>query len=150
MMTEQVKKPPISEESVKVAIRDIEKSTLDGLPESFHALVYFSSLRDFSTNDYSHWGLENVYGADVMQIALARAHRTTFQRVAALSLRELEIQVLRFLEEKTDKGDVLLRNWQRDASYNLLMPADADPLEVENFRINFETVLAVITYRRRV
>lgn len=141
--------PMSPEENVEAAARDLEASTLRELADSFGQLVYLSSLRDFSTNEYSHWGLENVYGTDAAQKALSGTHRLVFRRVATLPLRELEGQVNRFLGEKADRGEVLLQNWLRDASYNLLVPAEAAPLEVENFRINFETVLAVITHRRR-
>jgi len=128
---------------VEDACRDLNQSTLAGLPDLFSRLVFLSSLRDISSNDYSHWGLENTFGKEAAQKALEDTHLGIFRQVSALPLRELSAQVKSFLAGRKDRGKALLQNWQRDFSYNLLAPARAGDLEMENFRINFDAVMSV-------
>jgi hypothetical protein len=132
------------------AREDLERTTLSGLPDLFSQLAYLASLRDMATNAYEHWGLDRTYGHALTQEALLLTHQDVFRRLCALSLEELAGQITRFLSDRPDGGRTLLSNWQRDFSYNLLAPAGIDDLELENFRINFEAVMAAAALRLKV
>jgi hypothetical protein len=124
------------------AREDLARTTLAELPDDFARLAYLASLRDLASDRYVHWGLEQSYGPALAQAAVARAHQEVFRRLGSVPLSDLAAQIRRFLAGREDGGRVLLRNWQRDFSYNLLAPAGIDALELENFRINFEAVMA--------
>lgn len=129
------------------AREDLARTTLAELPDDFSRLAYLASLRDLATDRYVHWGLEETYGPALAQAAIARTHQEVFRQLGSLPLAELAAQIRRFLAAREDGGRVLLRNWQRDFSYNLLAPAGIDELELENFRINFEAVMAAAALR---
>jgi hypothetical protein len=137
--------PDDFEPLVRKVCREFEATSLASLADEFSRLVFLASLRDYSTDGYIHWGLSQTYGEEVAQAALGILHRQLFRDTGALSLPELTRQVREFLEQRTDGGKKLLRNWQRDFAYNLLAPAGAAALELENFRINFEAVMAVLS-----
>lgn len=134
--------PPPDNARLDDARKDLAQTTLAELPDPFSRLAYLASLRDFASNRYTHWGLEETYGPELAQAALAATHQEVFRQLCAAPLAELAAQIRRFLAGREDGGRTLLQNWQRDFSYNLLAPAGIDELELENFRINFEAVMA--------
>jgi len=134
--------PPPEDPRLADAREDLARTTLAELPDAFSRLAYLASLRDIATDRYVHWGLEETYGPELAQAAIARTHQEVFRLLCAAPVSELAAQIRRFLAGREDGGRVLLKNWQRDFSYNLLAPAGIDELELENFRINFEAVMA--------
>lgn len=134
--------PPPDDPRLAEAREDLAQTTLAELPDDFSRLAYLASLRDLASDRYVHWGLEETYGPALAQAAIAREHQEVFRQLGSAPLSELAAQIRRFLAGREDGGRILLRNWQRDFSYNLLAPAGIDELELENFRINFEAVMA--------
>jgi hypothetical protein len=53
-----------------------------------------------------------------------------------------------FVAGRAGDGKILLQNWTRDQSYNLLAPVGVSELERESFRINFAAVLAALARPR--
>ena len=70
-----------------------EAHTLASLAGPFARLAYLASLRDFARDEYAHWGMENIYGAEAANTALAQLHREVFREVSALPLGELAGQI---------------------------------------------------------
>jgi len=132
------------EQRVRQVCQDFTATSLASLPDVFSRLAFLASLRDYATGSYVHWGLSQTYGEDVAQRALQRLHHQLFREAGALPLPELSRQVQGFLAQRVEGGKTLIESWQRDFAYNLLVPPAVSHLELENFRINFEAVLAVL------
>lgn len=135
------------EERVQMVCHDFSATSLATLPDVFSRLAFLASLRDFSTGGYVHWGLSRTYGEEVAQRALQLVHHQLFREAGTLPLPELTQQVRDFLAPRADGGAKLMQSWQRDFAYHLLVPMAVSDLELENFRINFEAVLAVLTQK---
>jgi hypothetical protein len=138
---------PLMDERDEALLRaraDLAAQTLAPLPDAFSRLVYLASLREYSSDEYSHWGLEDLHGRDAARRALRAEHLAVFRDVGALPLPELARQVGAFLAGRAGDGQILLQNWTRDQSYNLLAPVGVSELERESFRINFAAVLAAL------
>ena len=126
------------------AKQDFADNTLASLAGPFARLAYLASLRDFARDEYAHWGMENIYGAEAANTALAQLHREVFREVSALPLGELAAQIQEYLAQLEDGGRTLLRNWRTGLMGAWLLPPRPGPLEAENFRINITAVLEVI------
>jgi len=126
------------------ARQDFADNTLAKLANPFARLAYLASLRDFARDEYAHWGMENLYGAEAANAALAQLHREVFREVSALPLGELAEQIREYLAQMEDGGQTLLRNWRTGLMGAWLLPPRSGFLEAENFRINVHAVLEVL------
>jgi len=126
------------------ARQDFADTTLAKLANPFARLAYLASLRDFARDEYGHWGMENLYGAEAANTALIQLHREVFREVSALPLGELVEQIREYLALQEDGGLTLLRNWRTGLLGAWLLPPQPGFLEAENFRINVNVVLEVI------
>ncbi|HNR39560.1 MAG TPA: hypothetical protein PKN61_11035 [Acidobacteriota bacterium] len=140
--------PNERDDAVLRARADLAAQTLAPLPDAFSRLVYLASLREYSSDEYSHWGLEDLHGREAARRALREEHLAVFREVNALPLPELARQAGAFVAGRAGDGKILLQNWTRDQSYNLLAPVGVSELERESFRINFAAVLAALARPR--
>ena len=90
--------------TLKSAFDDVLEVTLSAVSGIVGKLKYFSSLRE-KPNSYSHWGLARVYGEEVAQQALAKAHRGYFLIILRTSLRTLRDDVEVSSREKQKLAD---------------------------------------------
>ena len=126
------------------ARQDFAGNTLAKLAGPFARLAYLASLRDFARDEYGHWGMEKLYGAEVTNAALAQLHLEVFREVSALPLGELAEQIREYLAQQEDGGRTLLRNCRTGLMGVWLLPPRPGAMEAENFRINVSVVLEVI------
>ena len=73
------------------AYDDFVSGTLAALPTVVGRLRYLAGLRRRGL--YEHWGMERVYGAEVAQQAMARAHTAVVLQILRLPTREVMRQV---------------------------------------------------------
>jgi hypothetical protein len=66
---------------------DFLDRTLASVPGILGKLDYVAGLRD--EGKYVHWGLERVYGEEIMQRTISEVHRALFLQVLRTPLRRL-------------------------------------------------------------
>ena len=67
---------------------DFVTRTLGALKGAWARLEFVAGLRG-ENNQYQHWGMENVYGPDAAQLAIAQAHTYVFQSALETPISEL-------------------------------------------------------------
>lgn len=70
------------------AVQDLQETTLRALFGLLRKLEYVAGLRDPQGN-YSHWGLNRVYGDHAARRAMANAHRSVLSHILAMPIRKL-------------------------------------------------------------
>lgn len=104
--------------TLKSALEDLSRTTLEALSGCFRKLEYLAELRE-PQGDYAHWGFSKVYGDAPAKKALTAAHRAAVSEVLSTPLRDLIEDVEassqeagvgkeRYLESLTKKEDELL------------------------------------------
>src|SRR5215469_6801274 len=66
--------------TLRSALEDFESNTLEAVPGLLGKLSYTGTLHDDS-GDYSHWGLEKVYGPEAARQAIGAAHRMLLSKI---------------------------------------------------------------------
>ena len=74
--------------TLQSALEDLQETTLKAISGPLRRLEYVAHLRD-RAGDYSHWGLNRVYGRDGAAKALTQAHRAVLSQVLSTPLRNL-------------------------------------------------------------
>jgi len=74
--------------TLQSAFEDLQETTLKSISSPLRRLEYVAHLRDRS-GDYSHWGLNRVYGREGAAKALTQAHRAVVSQVLSTPLRSL-------------------------------------------------------------
>jgi hypothetical protein len=74
--------------TLKSALEDLSRTTLEALYGCFRRLEYLAGLRE-TKGEYSHWGFSKVYGEMQAKQALTSAHRTAVSEVLSTPLRTL-------------------------------------------------------------
>jgi hypothetical protein len=74
--------------TLQSALEDLQETTLKSISGPLRRLEYMAHLRD-RTGDYSHWGLNRVYGRESAAKALTQAHRAVVSQVLSTPLRNL-------------------------------------------------------------
>lgn len=74
--------------TLKSALEDLSRSTLEALYGGLRRLEYLAGLR-FPKGEYSHWGFSKVYGEQPAQKALTSAHKSAVSEVLSMPLRDL-------------------------------------------------------------
>lgn len=131
-------------DEVARATRDFEQRTLDHMEGLFNRLVYLSSLRDYNTAHYHHYGLETRFSSEAAGEALRRLHLRVFEELVTLSLKDQTDDLIGFFESLKEDRAKLVEAWQRLRSYQVLPPADCHPLARELFNKNLEVMLRVL------
>ena len=142
-MREQVKRL-----DVEAAKEDLKRRTLEPLGYDFARLVYLSSLRDFSTGEYHHDGLAQIFSEETAQAALIAAHQEAFQNLAFASLNEFTEQIERFIRSTPKDYEKLLDAWETLEAYRVTVPTTCDPLASALFRSNVKLAITFLKSRR--
>ncbi len=125
-------------------LRDFQTRTLDGLSSDFERLIYLSSLRDYNTGRYHHYGLETRYSEQAVDEGLRQCHAQVFERLLATPLKEQTEDLISFFESLKVERTRLLDAWQRLRSYQVLPPEESHPLAREMFEKNIQVMLQVL------
>lgn len=104
-------------------------------------LVYLASLRDPTTGQYRHLGLEARVGVEAADEAIRSSHERLFRDWLRIGVEERKDD----LEDhfRASMKDVALgaKNWLESAWYMSLVPSNASRAEREDFRLQAEIVL---------
>jgi hypothetical protein len=125
-------------------IADYERRTLNELQGHFSRLIVLSSLRDYNTGRYSHYGLESRFSSKAVDEGLRQCHVKVFEELAALPLEEQTHDLITFFESLKEERARLVETWQRLRSYQILVPEKCHPMATELFQKNIEIVLRIL------
>jgi hypothetical protein len=70
------------------AVQDVQETTLKAIAGLLRKLEYLAGLRDRDGN-YSHWGLNRIYGDFAARKAMTQAHSSVLSRVLSMPVRKL-------------------------------------------------------------
>ncbi len=128
----------------EAAAGDLWRGTLASIDSVFGRLVYLSSLRNPNSGRYEHFGLAQMHGSRKTDRALREAHRRTFSGWLRFTLREQWSDLADYLGSLTVDRRLVLRAWERQATYQSLIPPDADDVERQLYLCDFEMIVAVM------
>jgi hypothetical protein len=135
---------PPGQEETELVITDIETHTLQGMPGHFNQLIYLSSLRDYNTGRYHHYGLETRYSPEVVDAGLHHCHIRVFEELMALPLKEQTRDLVNLFGSIREERPRLINTWQHLRSYQVLPPEGCHPLARQLFDTNIEVILKVL------
>ena len=124
-------------------IHDLTLSTLARTSSPFSRLAYLASLRDFSTNVYSHAGLSAVYPKTAVQQALEQCHQELFERILETPLAVQEEDLRAHLRTLPNGSRRAAAQWRRLESYRALLPAESPEYLKELFCSNVRAILEI-------
>jgi len=111
---------------------DFEETTLAALPSGLERLEYLASLR--AGDEYHHWGLAKVYGAEEAERVLRAAHGEALDAVLRRRLQELYAEAEQAPEMLARAADELL-------------PAGVDDLRKAHFNLVWDALQSVARHR---
>ena len=106
--------------TLKSALEDLRQTTLAAVSGLFGKLAYLASLR--RAGRYSHWGMENVYGAEPAERALRTAHAEVLAGILQTPIARLAED----LEESRSNSGLAARVYldQMLSHFEHLLPGD--------------------------
>jgi|SRR5579884_1707112 len=132
---------------VSSAIADLHHRSLAVFPGDLAKLLYLSSLRDLSSGEYHHMGLEFEFGDEVARAALAACHREIFDGLALSSIEDLTAEIERYIEVTGNSASSVIETWRQLHPYRMTIPAGVDSLSADLFVSNIRIALEILNSR---
>jgi len=125
-------------------IHDFTVTSLSVIPGIFARLTYVASLRDLSSGQYRHAGLEAIYPKTAVQQALEKCHEELFEKLLEMPLQTQQEDLRNCLLGM--EGELLstVENWQTLESYRILVPAGSPDYLKTLFCSNLRALLAIL------
>jgi hypothetical protein len=128
----------------KRIIDDFALHTLAPIPTCFGRLLYIVSLRDLTTGDYSHQGLEDTYPVGGVNESLKYCHDEIFRQILELPLTAQEADLRRCCAQLEGGAGQLASRWLELEYFRLLIPLGTPNYLRELFNSNFRAILELI------
>jgi len=125
-------------------IDDFAARSLAPIPSRFGRLLYVASLRDLSTGDYSHAGLEGTYPGGGVNESLKYCHEEIFQQVLELSLADQETDLKLACTQIEGGATGVAERWLELEYFRLLIPLGTPDYLKDLFNSNFRLLLELI------
>lgn len=103
------------------AVQDLQDTTLKAIAGLLRKLEYLSGLRDRG-EQYTHWGLNRIYGDFAARKAMAHAHSAVLSRILSMPMRKL----LEDVDKSSETVEMTPENYvgRLSVSGPKLLPAD--------------------------
>ncbi len=128
----------------RTASSDLWARTLVQIPSLFGRLVYLSSLRDVTTDQYYHHGLATIFGEAEANRALRESHERAFAEWLTFRMEQQKADLDLYLSMLDQPKRILLQTWQRLAPYRNLIPSSALDDERKLYLLDLETHLEML------
>ncbi|MBZ5703004.1 MAG: hypothetical protein LAN84_14310 [Acidobacteriia bacterium] len=125
-------------------IHDFAATTLAAIPGFFARLTYVASLRDLSSGNYEHAGLEVLYPQEAVQQALRQCHEELFERILEMPLEAQEKDLRACLSGMESGLCSTVEHWQSLESYRILIPEAAPDYLKTLFCSNLRALLEIL------
>ena len=125
-------------QDIEAAKQDLKTRTLGQMGNDFTRLLYLSSLRDFSTGEYHHFGLATSFSEPAANGALAACHKELFYSLVLLPLEAFVAQVDAFIRSTHKDYESVLYATEKLQAYNTAVPSECDEMAADLFRSNIK------------
>jgi len=124
---------------------DLWRHTLARIPTLFGRLIYLSSLRSGVDGEYQHPALTQMVGQEQAGDTLRQSHGRLFQDWLCLNLEQQKADLQEYLAEAPHPS-ALLTDWMGSRAYQNFVPATAQPVEIQLFLSDLETLLPLLKH----